>query len=139
MALEYGTQAYNNALDAHITGNYGGADMEEEPNSDDFNRMACDKLREDGILAGRSLIRDSERWGDLIEWANLDESAATKTYTALCFPETDGDREMVMLLETAASAIADLLALIPLDQDAVEALAKTLADEYEAERDGRMA
>lgn len=139
MALEYGTQAYKNALDGYITGNYGGADMEEEPNSDDFNRMACDKLREDGILAGRSLIRNSESWGFLIEWAALDENAATKAYTALCFPETDGDREMVMLLETAASAIADLLALIPLDQDAVEDRAKMLAHEYETERDGRMA
>lgn len=136
MALEPGSQAYNNALDNYITGNQG-LDYEKdwEATEDEFYELAETTQTRRLHEAVRDLLLGRIEWEDMVESANLDEGEAKRIRLQLIQPTTAEGRDAYAAFHKAAEHAAEFFEHIPFDDHKTTELARELADDFWERKD----
>lgn len=131
MPIYPGTQAFNDALDRHITGNYGN-DYEKdwEAMEDEFYDLAEKTQAKRIHEAVRDLLLGRIEWEDMVEYANLDEQAARLFRMQFIQPTNEEGREAYIAFYKAAEQAAKVFERIQFDDHKTTELARELADAY---------
>lgn len=136
MPLTPGTSAFNAALDAHITGNYGAEYDKGSDSSDDEFYDLAERTQEKRLQeAVCDLLLGRIEWEDMVEAASLDEQDAHLLRLQLIQPTTEEGREAYVAFRNASEQVARVFGRIPFDDHKTTELARELADEYWERKD----